>query len=111
MRAIRIVSIKPDRNGVFRARGAAVATPEEQLLLRDLGSRDCELFGTIFGIPSAKATALSPQDVLSCETCHVTIEANTYVTKAGETKSGVNVTFNVAGKVTRDAAAMAVCDW
>jgi hypothetical protein len=76
-----------------------------------LGSRDAEIFGTVFGIPAQKAAMLAPQDVLTCETCVCTIEANDYTTKGGELRSGVNVTFNVAGKITRDAAASAVCEW
>ena len=109
-RSLRVVSVKPDRNGFVRARVAATATAAEQLTLRDFGSRDAEIFGTLFGIPSAAATKLQPQDVLSCEEVTCTIEQKEY-TKDGVTKLSIDVTFNASGHVSRSAAAAAVCDW
>jgi hypothetical protein len=109
-RSLRVVSVKADRNGFFRARVAATATASEQLTLRDFGSRDAEIFGTVFGIPSAAAAKLQPQDVLTCEECTCTIEQQEY-TKDGETKVGINVAFNVSGHISRSAAVSAICDW
>ena len=110
MRSVRVFKVGIDRNGNPNIRVVVSATAEEQLALRDCGGRGTDLYGTLFGLPREAAAKLLARDILLCETLTVSISSAEY-TKDGETKQGTDVTFNVSGNVSRNAAPVATCDW
>lgn len=114
MRKMRVIGVGvSDESGRPWVRVASDATIEEQNQLLKLGQTSVgAVYGRIIGIPDDKAAALKPGDVLTCSEVSVKISKSVYTDKKTNLeKEGLDVAMFLSGKVSREAAPVAECDW